>query len=73
MNIFQKFVEYQVPETIEECENEIQQEELRAAVGNLQGSKKDVEKLAELEKEEQGLMVALQKNDDIVGLCFALL
>lgn len=64
--MFQKFEEYSVPTTVEECEEEIQQEELRAHVGNLKGSKEDVKKLAVLEAQEQVLVDELQANDNIV-------
>uniref|UniRef100_A0A914Y1A7 Structural maintenance of chromosomes protein 5 n=1 Tax=Panagrolaimus superbus TaxID=310955 RepID=A0A914Y1A7_9BILA len=62
----QKFEEFKVPETIEECDNEIQQEEIRAQVGNLRGSKEDVKRLARLEKEEAEVVVAVGRSDNVI-------
>uniref|UniRef100_A0AC34GWG4 Structural maintenance of chromosomes protein 5 n=1 Tax=Panagrolaimus sp. ES5 TaxID=591445 RepID=A0AC34GWG4_9BILA len=61
-----KFEEYKVPETVEECDNEIQQEEIRAQVGNLRGSKEDVKKLARLEKEETEVVAAVGRSDNVI-------
>jgi chromosome segregation ATPase len=65
-DLLKKFEEYKVPETIEEIDNEIQQEEIRAQVGNLRGSKEDVKKLARLEQEEQDVNTLVERSDNVI-------
>uniref|UniRef100_A0A7E4VMQ2 Structural maintenance of chromosomes protein 5 n=1 Tax=Panagrellus redivivus TaxID=6233 RepID=A0A7E4VMQ2_PANRE len=57
-----RFKKYNAPATIDECNDAIADEEVRNEVAQLQGSLKDVQRLAQLEQEEVEVVAELEKS-----------
>uniref|UniRef100_A0A7E4ZZ67 Structural maintenance of chromosomes protein 5 n=1 Tax=Panagrellus redivivus TaxID=6233 RepID=A0A7E4ZZ67_PANRE len=65
-DLLKRFIKYKVPDTVDECNEEIANEEVRNEVAQLQGTIKDVKKLAELEQDEIAMAAELEKSQNTI-------